>query len=142
MYFASEAGGWRQTDKHSLDPIGWQPVLMNKQIDGMLIYMADAPSIVECSTGTRLPVVMTPEWIEIERAYVDARYLAGGYLYIEADVAIEWEEPEEGPARHHLRFGNLQRVVPGKTCGSPTALLANHEWDLVELDGFFSSDLD
>lgn len=126
----------------SIGSIGWQPVSMNKQIDGMLIYMADAPSIVECSTGTRLPVVMTPEWIEVERAYADSRYIEGGYLYIEADVAMAWEEPEEGPARHHLRFGHLQRVVPGKTCGSPTALLANHEWDLVELDGLFSSDID
>lgn len=142
VYIASAAGGWRQTDKHTLDPIGWQPVSVNKQINGMLIYMADAPSIVECATGLRFPVVMTPEWIEIQRAYAHSRYIGGGYLHTQADVTMTWEKPEEGPARHHLRFGNLQRVVPGQTCGSPTALLANHEWDVVELDGFFSSDLD
>lgn len=152
VYFANQMGGWLQADtlgnpiisqlNYNLDPKGWQPAKITKEIEGMLTYMADAPSIVECQTGLRFPVVMTPEWLEVERTYLASTTLGGSYLLTHADVTLSWETPEEGPARHQLRFQNLKRVQPAATCGSPVAELEHHEWDIVELDGVPSSDLD
>ena len=152
IYFANETGGWLQADtlgnpivsqlNYTLDPKGWQPTQVKKEIDGMLTYMADAPSFVECQTGLRFPIVMTPEWLEVERAYLASSTVGGSYLHTLADVTLTWETPEEGPARHHLRFTDLKRLLPATTCGSPIAELEHHEWDIVELDGFSPSDLE
>ena len=152
IYFANETGGWLQADtlgnpivsqlNYTLAPTGWQPEQINTEVQGMLTYMADAPSFVECQTGLRFPVVMTPEWIDIERAYLASSTTGGNYLHTLADVSLTWETPEEGPARHHLRFEHLKRILPATTCGSPITELENHEWDVVELDGFAASDLD
>lgn len=152
VYFANESGGLLQGDtlgrpiisemNYTLEPIGWQPAQVHKQMDGMLTYMADAPSMVECNTGLRFPIVMTPEWIEVERAYSGASSIRGGYLHTRANVSLTWETPEEGPTRHHLRFKDLQQVLPATTCGSPIVSLENHEWDLKELDGFIPAEID
>ena len=152
IYFATTNGGWLQADtlgnpivselNYTLDPKGWQPTQVKKEITGMLTYMADAPSIIECSTGLRFPVVMTPEWLEVERSYLASSNVGGSYLHTTAQVSLTWETPEEGPARHHLRFENLQSMHAGITCGSPINELEHFEWDLVELDGVIPSDLE
>lgn len=152
IYFANQTGGWLQADtlgnpivsqlNYNLEPKGWQPAQISKEIEGMLTYMADAPSIVECQTGLRFPIVMTPEWLEVERTYLAASTVGGSYLHTQADVTLTWETPEEGPARHHLRFKDLKRILPATTCGSPVAELEHHEWDIVELDGFIAADLE
>ena len=151
IYFANETGGWLQADtlgnpivsqlNYTLDPKGWQPAQVKKEIGGMLTYMADAPSFVECQTGLRFPVVMTPEWLDVERSYLASISVGGNYLCTTAAVSLTWETPEEGPARHHLRFEDLKHMHLGMTCGSPTAKLEHHDWSVVELDGFFTADL-
>lgn len=152
VYFADESGGWLQADtlgrpivsqlNYTLEPTGWQPAEISTEIDGMLTYMADAPSLVECSTGLRFPVVMTPEWLDVERRYLESSKVGGDYLHTRANVVLNWETPEEGAARHHLRFQEFKEMHPAMTCGSPITELEHFEWDLIELDGFYSSDLE
>ncbi len=152
IYFANETGGWLQADtlgnpivsqlNYNLEPKGWQPAKIQKQINGMLTYMADAPSLVECSTGLRFPVVMTPEWLEVERAYLSSTSSGGNYLHTQVEVSLTWETPEEGPTRHHLRFNQLQEMLPATTCGNPVSELEHHEWDVISLDGIAPAELE
>lgn len=145
IYFATDNGGWLQADtqgrpivsqlNYELSPLGWQPAEVSLELDGMLTYMADAAFVVECSTGQGFPVVMTEPWLDIERTYLASSSAGGSYLHTRAQVTLNWETPEEGPARHQLRFQQLKETLPATTCGSPLADLEHHEWDLVELDG-------
>lgn len=143
IYFATDSGGWLQADiqgrpivselNYSIEPQGWKPAEVTGSVEGMLTYMADAASFIECSTGKRFPVIMTEGWLPVERAYLASSSAGGSYLNTLADVTFKWTSPEEGLTRHHLYFNHLQQTLPATTCGSPIEALENYEWDLVEL---------
>ncbi|WP_417584552.1 META domain-containing protein [Nitrincola sp.] len=152
IYFATDSGGWLQADiqgrpivselNYSLEPQGWKPAEVTGSVEGMLSYMADAASFIECSTGKRFPVIMTDEWLSVERTYLASSSAAGSYLNTLADVTFKWITPEEGAPRHHLHFNHLQQTLPATTCGSPVESLEHHEWDLVELQNTQSEQLE
>lgn len=152
IYFATDRGGWLQADiqgrpivselNYSIEPQGWTPAEVTGSAQGMLIYMADAATFIECSTGKRFPVIMTEGWLPVEQAYLASSSAGGSYLYTQADVTFKWTTPEEGATRHHVNFNSLQQTLPASTCGSPVAALEHYEWDLVELQGIQSGQLE
>lgn len=143
IYFATDSGGWLQADiqgrpivselNYRIEPQGWKPAEVSATVQGMLTYMADAASFVECSTGNRFPVMMTEGWLPVERTYQASISAGGSYLNTHANVTFKWTTPEEGATRHHVHFNYLQETLPATTCGSPTDALEHYEWDLVEL---------
>lgn len=151
VFFATDSGGWLQADtegrpiqsnlNYEIRPTQWAPKPLAMNITGMLIYYADAASVVDCSTGTRFPVEMTDAWLDIERTYLSSISAPGSYLQINADVALNWHTPEEGPANYYLAFNNLTSFTPATTCGTSLEKIEHHEWRLRELAGTFSQDL-
>ena len=145
IYFATESGGWLQADtqgrpivsemNYRIEPQGWKPAEVTGPVQGMLTYMADAAMFIECSTGNHFPVIMTEEWLPVERTYLASSSAGGSYLNTYADVTFKWTTPEEGASRHHIHFNHLKETLPATTCGSPTDALEHYEWDLVELQG-------
>lgn len=100
---------------------------------GMLVYQADAALFVECTTGEAFPVVMEDDWLATERAYMEARQAAGGYVHLTAELRYHWRSPMEGPDRHHVSVTDFQSVDANRTCSAqPDELMASY-WDVSRL---------
>ncbi len=98
----------------------YQPIEPRLHLQGMLRYMADAPSIRLCATRTRLPVAMEGDYLALERAYLKAlpAGAAGQPLLVNLDGLITSRPAAEpgGKAQRTLVVERFGGVHPGKGC--------------------------
>ncbi len=107
-------------------------------LQGMFIYMADAARFTECRTGRSYPVAMEGAYIELERAYLDARTEPGQPLLATIEGQIVPRPPMEGPGPvPTLVVDRFIGIWPGETCerNRDDAALAGTHWRIVRLGG-------
>ena len=109
------------------------------RLRGMYLGTADAPSLTECLTGKRWPVLIEGEHLALERAYLAQRRHPGHLVLAVLTASFVWREPEPGlRPREMLRVEAFERLWPGETCAAEapaTAALLNTRWRVVEIDG-------
>ena len=128
---------------YELDPGPLEPFDLALPMTGEFVYFADAALFTECMTGQRMPVVMEGAYIELERAYLEARAAPMAPLLVRIDGRIAEAEAMEGPPRRSVHVEALEHVTPGGACQGPgPAELINSYWILTELDGRAVGDLE
>ncbi len=117
----------------SLQPLDLDQLL----IGGMMIYMADAAIIEECTTGTVFPIATEGDYLALESAYLADRAEPGAPLYVMIEGGIAMLEGMEGPARQTVVVNKFIRTRPGVSCErqKADAGLRNTFWRLDQLDG-------
>ena len=106
-------------------------------LEGMFRYMADAAIFRDCRSGKEFPVAMESRYIDLERAYLEARGEPGSELmarlrgrYLERP-AMEGEQ-----MKVKLIVDEVTEVLPGESCEpGQHASLTDTYWKLLELDG-------
>jgi len=103
---------------------------------GMFVYMADAARLTECQTGRSYPVAMEEDYLQLERAYTEARPAPGAPLLATLEGRITERPKMDGEGTEAAvvvrRFVN---VWPGETCerNLADASLTNTYWRIVRL---------
>lgn len=109
------------------------------RLRGMYLYVADAPTLTECLTGKRWPVLIEGEHLALERAYMAQRSHPGQSVMAVLTASFVWREPEPNlRPREMLRVEAFERLWPGETCAAEapaTAALLNTRWRVVEIEG-------
>lgn len=100
-----------------LEPAPIDPAL---ELSGLFSLMADAPSIVLCATGQRLPVAMEGAYLALERAYLKQQRPPGAPLQVRLAGLIT-ERPSAEPFQAPRRTLVVQRLLgtdrrPGSGC--------------------------
>ena len=90
-----------------LEPAPIDPAL---ELSGMFSLMADAPSIVLCATGQRLPVAMEGAYLALERAYLKQQRPPGAPLRVRLTGLIT-ERPSAEPFQAPRRTLVVQRFL-------------------------------
>lgn len=109
------------------------------RLRGLYLSTADGPSLTECLTGKRWPVLIEGEQPTLERAYLAQRSHPGQPVLAVLTASFVWREtdPTRGQ-RDMLRVEAFERLWPGETCAAEapaTAALLNTRWRVVEIDG-------
>jgi len=99
---------------------------------GEFVYFADAATFRPCGGEARVPVATEAAYLDLERAYLDARAAPQAPLMIVIDGMIAEREGMEGGPRPMLVAERLAGVVPGERCDSP---LAGTYWRLLSIGG-------
>lgn len=113
-----------------------EPPDMRLLINGMFVYLADAPRLTECRTGRSYPVAMAGDYLRLERAYGAAREVPAQLLMVTFAGGIEQRPRADGEGTEATviveRFIN---VWPGETCerNRADAALINTYWRIVRL---------
>ncbi|MCB1060532.1 MAG: hypothetical protein KDB65_09885 [Calditrichaeota bacterium] len=81
---------------------------------GMMSYMADAASFVECGTGDRYAVKFKGDWLEVERAYVNMRQ-NGEPVYVEFFGRTE-DDSTDGNVRAGVVIEEITEMKPDTVC--------------------------
>lgn len=109
------------------------------RLRGMYLSMADAPSLTECLTGKRWPVLLEGEQLALQRAYLAQSSHPGHPVLAVLTASFVWREPDPSlRPREMLRVEAFERLWPGETCAAEapaTAALLNTRWRVVEIDG-------
>jgi copper homeostasis protein (lipoprotein) len=103
---------------------------------GDLQYMADAAVFTECLTGRRYPVAMEGDWIQAERAYLEAAPEPGGRLYTTFEGRLTDRPKMEGEGiERSLIVQRFINVWPGQSCPRSLAQadLLETYWRIVRL---------
>lgn len=108
------------------------------EMEGMLVYYADAALFIECSTGERFPVLQEESWPEVEQAYLDSEPMDMAFRHVAADVRLTWlpaqEAPsEENPGWYHAVFTGQSTLSADRTCGNEPATLLRSSWEAAWL---------
>jgi uncharacterized lipoprotein NlpE involved in copper resistance len=90
---------------------------------GDFVYFADAAVFTDCASGKRWPVVMSGDYLALERAYLQWRSAPQAPLLANIDGQLEVKEPMEGPAREHMVIDRFVSVEPDTTCESMAVYL-------------------
>ena len=94
-----------------------EPMPSDFEMTGLYMYMADAATFEDCSTGKRYPVLIEMAHIEVERNYLRSRESPGQPMLLTARFAIVERPPEPGmPPREHLRVVEYGELGPGADC--------------------------
>ena len=83
---------------------------------GEFVYFADSAHFTDCASGKQWPVVMTGDYLALERAYMHWQSAPKAPLLVNFDGRPEVREPMEGPAREHMVVDRFASVEPGNTC--------------------------
>lgn len=122
-----------------------QPLDVRAMMRGSYVYMADAATFTECSTGQRWPVAMEAASVDLERAYLAAKKapMAPMLVMVDARVASRPKFEGAGPAqalvsnyRPALVVVKLERALPATDVCAPrlvTAPLTGTFWRLSRL---------
>jgi heat shock protein HslJ len=122
-----------------------QPLDVRAMMRGSYVYMADAATFAECSTGQRWPVAMEAASIDLERAYLSAKKapMAPILVMVDARVASRPKFEGAGPApalvsnyRPALVVVKLERTLPATEACAPrlvSAPLTGTRWRLTRL---------
>ena len=109
------------------------------RLRGMYSSTADAPSLTECLTGKRWPVLLEGEHLALEQAYLAQRSHPGQAVLAVLTARFVARAPEPGlRPREMLRVEAFERLLPGQTCAAEalaTAALLDTRWRVVEIDG-------
>jgi heat shock protein HslJ/uncharacterized lipoprotein NlpE involved in copper resistance len=103
---------------------------------GELQYMADAAVFTECLTGRRYPVAMEGDWIQAERAYLEAAPEPRGRLYTTFEGQLTDRPKMEGEGTERsLVVQRFINVWPGQSCPRSLAQaeLLETYWRIVRL---------
>ncbi|MCB9357587.1 MAG: hypothetical protein H6505_03350 [Calditrichaeota bacterium] len=84
-------------------------------MSGMLSYMADAASLVQCEGGEKFVVKFKGDWLEVERAYVSME-LKGKSVYAEFLGRLE-PDTTDGVIRAGLVIEEITAMRPDTSCG-------------------------
>lgn len=106
-------------------------------LEGTFRYMADAAIFRDCSSGKEFPVAMEAGYIELERAYLEAREEPGSELMVRLRGRYLERPAMEGDRNEvQLIVDQLEEVLPGEACQPEHhASLTDTYWKLLELDG-------
>ena len=112
-----------------------EPFDLALPMTGEFVYFADAGLFTECRTGQRYPVVMEGAYLELERAYLEARVAPMAPLLVRIDGRIALAEQMEGPQRRSVTVEGLHHVTPGGACatGRVDADLVDTFWRIMEI---------
>ena len=107
------------------------------RLSGWFTYMADAPAMLLCADGRRLPVMMAGDYLALERAYSQQRPVPGAPVWAEVDGQIA-VQPSVDPSLPPLPTLVVQRFVrldPQARCAGPYAdrSLTGTDWRLTWL---------
>ena len=104
---------------------------------GRFTYMADAAVFEVCASGKRFPVSMEGDYIELERAYLNAGIEPGGPLTVEIQARFLERPPMEG--NHNIVkviVDSFIAISDDKSCVSSfDESLVNTYWKLIQLKG-------
>jgi len=106
-------------------------------LEGMFRYMADAAIFRDCRSGKEFPVAMESRYIDLERAYLEARGEPGSELMVRLRGHYLERPAMEGDRNEvQLIIEQLEEVLPGEACQPEHhASLKDTYWKLLELDG-------
>jgi len=106
---------------------------------GMYSYMADAGWFVDCLSGNRLPVAQESDNAALEKAYANARSMAGAPMLATVEGSIERRLQMEGEGQLMRKTLIVRKFVSveAQGCSGPssTAELENTYWKLMTLNG-------
>jgi copper homeostasis protein (lipoprotein) len=109
------------------------------RLRGMYLNTADAPSLTECLSGKRWPVLFEGQHQALERAYLAQRSHPGQAVLAVLTASFVARAPEPGlRPREMVRVDGFERLLPGQTCAAEapaTAALLETRWRVVEIDG-------
>lgn len=83
---------------------------------GMLSYMADAASFVDCRTMERFVVPFKGDWLEVEHEYVNMRQ-NGEPLYVEFRGRLT-SDTTDGRIQAAVVIEEITNMRPDTSCGS------------------------
>lgn len=83
-------------------------------MSGMLRYMADAASLVDCATNEQYVVKFKGDWLEVERAYVSMR-LNGAPTYVEFRGRME-NDTTDGRVHAGVVIEEILNMRPDTSC--------------------------
>ena len=121
---------------HELTPGPLAPFDLSLPMTGEFTYFADAALFRECMTGQVMPVVMEGAYIELERAYLEARPAPAAPLLARIEGRLAEAPQMEGPPRRSVTVEEFHHVTPGGACAEtrPAAEMLNTFWRLHEID--------
>jgi len=113
----------------------FDPIAPRLAVRGMFRYLADAAIFEECLTRRKLPVIMTGDYLALEKKYTSVRREPGGPVLATVKGRIVERAGMEGPPRPSLLVERFEGLWPGETCGVrfATERLQNTYWKLVRL---------
>jgi uncharacterized lipoprotein NlpE involved in copper resistance len=86
-------------------------------MQGMFAYMADAAVFVDCETSDRYPVAMEGGYIDLERAYLEARSEPGAPLLVSFTGHLAPRPPMEGDGTVDMVIvERFESAHPGEDC--------------------------
>jgi copper homeostasis protein (lipoprotein) len=113
------------------------PIEPRLRLSGWFTYLADAPAMLLCADGRRLPVTMAGDYLALERAYSQQRPVPGAPVWAEVDgrIAVMPSMDESQPPRPTLVVQHFVRLDPQARCTGPYAdrCLTGTDWRLAWL---------
>ena len=104
---------------------------------GAFTYLADAPGLVECSSGIRMPVEQTAPYLELEQAYL-ASGASGAPMTVRLRGRLEEREAMDGGGSETaFVVESFEGEASGEPCEATEVeeALASGEWRLAAMDG-------
>jgi uncharacterized lipoprotein YbaY len=114
---ATAAAGLAPGSGRLLKRLEPEPIDPTLELSGMVSLMADAPSIVLCATGQRLPVAMEGANLALERAYLAQRHAPGAPWRVRLAGLIT-ERPSAEPFQAPRRTLVVQRLLGAEPGGA------------------------
>jgi heat shock protein HslJ len=111
------------------------PTATAEPMKGLFVYMADAASFTDCTSGDSFPVAMEGDYFALERAYLDHRSKAGADLMVSFEGSVD-ERPamEGGGVEATVVVDRFLETHPGQRCADVShASFDNTFWALVQV---------
>jgi heat shock protein HslJ len=104
---------------------------------GMMTYLADAPTFVDCATGLVLPLAQEAGYPALERSYLASRTGPGEPLLVTVLGRVETRPGMEGGSRASLVVAEVREVLPQAGCGEAEVdrPFEDTQWRLETLAG-------
>ena len=115
-----------------------QPLELRLPLTGTYVYMADAATFLECSTGRRFPVAQEGASRELESSYMKVRPSAGAATMVEVEGRLTSRSKAEGAGNQQtLVVDKIVRWMPKDRCAPrfASAPLSDTQWRLTHLGG-------
>jgi uncharacterized lipoprotein NlpE involved in copper resistance/heat shock protein HslJ len=126
------------TLNHTLVPLPTVPPLDGVvTLLGAFTYLADAPGLMECSSGVRMPVAQTEPYLALERTYL-ASGASGAPMNVRLRGRMEEREAMDGGGSETaFVIESFEGEAPDAPCDATEVeeALAGGEWQLAMLDG-------
>ena len=85
---------------------------------GEVVYFADSASFTDCATGQRWPVMMTGDFLALQRSYLAWRSEPAAPLLMSFEGRTEMAAAMEGPPREQMVVSRFSSAQPGMDCAS------------------------